>query len=146
MTWHDESMDHDVPIVIRARRSDDTPAVVATMRSDLAHLNRHSDWTEIVEAQAGPLSGAPALVALAADRVVGGGGLEEVQPGRFTLSYWVVSGMTGQGIASALVRHLFDEGLRASATDLYAGVVHGNSASVCALMKNGFTCVATFDT
>lgn len=59
-------MDHDVPIVIRARRSDDTPAVMATMRSDLAHLNRHSDWTEIVEAQAGPLSGAPALVALAA--------------------------------------------------------------------------------
>lgn len=54
--------------------------------------------------------------------------------------------MTGQGIASALVRHLIDQGLRASATDLYAGVVHGNNASVRALMKNGFTRVATFDT
>lgn len=131
---------------IRRRTDSDGPAVHHAMCANLDHLNRHSDWTAVVNAQLQPLDGSTAIVAVLGERVVGGAGLEEADPGRFTVSYWVVSDMTGQGIASRMVQELTDLASDLGATDLYAGVSHGNDASVRVLLKNGYCLVAEFDT
>jgi ribosomal-protein-serine acetyltransferase len=69
------------------------------------------------------------------------------QAPRYGLGYWVAETFTGRGLATAavgaLVSHARD-GL--GATDILAGVSHGNAPSVAVLKRNGFTSVADFGT
>lgn len=67
--------------------------------------------------------------------------------GRFVLGYWLGAEYTGRGYATAACRALIDYGRDAlGATEIYAGVTHGNTKSVAVLQRLGFERVAEFDT
>jgi RimJ/RimL family protein N-acetyltransferase len=70
-----------------------------------------------------------------------------VRPLRFGLGYLLAEQACGRGIATLAVhtiaRHAWQ---RVRATDLFAGVTHGNLTSVAVLRRVGFERVATFAT
>jgi RimJ/RimL family protein N-acetyltransferase len=70
-----------------------------------------------------------------------------IDPPRFGLAYWVSEERTRVGIASAAVAAIIVYAHRSlGATDVYAGVSHGNTASERVLDRNGFARVDRFDT
>ena len=72
--------------------------------------------------------------------------LVAVDPRRFGLGYWVSEERTGEGIASAAVAAIVEYAHGwLGATDVYAGVSHGNTASERVLHHNGFERVRRFD-
>lgn len=70
-----------------------------------------------------------------------------VEPPRYSLGYWVCESAAGRGYASAALVALIAfarSGL--DATDLYAGVTHGNGPSERLLLRAGFAPAARFET
>lgn len=84
---------------------------------------------------------------VAYESLIGRIDLVAIDPPRFGLGYWVSEERTRVGIASAAVAAIFDYAHRSlGATDVYAGVSHGNTASERVLERNGFERVSRFDT
>ena len=84
---------------------------------------------------------------VADESLIGRIDLVAVDPPRFGLGYWVSEERTRVGIASAGVAAIIDYAHRSlSATDVYAGVSHGNTARVRVLERNGFERVSQVDT
>lgn len=83
---------------------------------------------------------------MAAGRLVGRVDLNPVDPPKYTIGYWVDREHTGQRIATTAVdlavRHARSV---LGATDVYAGVVPVNAASIRVLEHNGFVRVAELD-
>jgi len=68
--------------------------------------------------------------------------LVPVDPPRYGLGYWLSAEATGKGLASAAVRALLDHaGSVLGATDVFAGVTHGNTPSEALLRRLGFRVV-----
>jgi ribosomal-protein-serine acetyltransferase len=80
-------------------------------------------------------------------RLIGRIDLNPVDPPRYGFGYWLDAASCGRGYATkagaVVVEHA-----RAmlGATDVYAGVTHGNAKSVAVLMRLGFVAVARFET
>ncbi|WP_018353628.1 GNAT family N-acetyltransferase [Longispora albida] len=72
--------------------------------------------------------------------------LNPVNPPHFVLGYWLGGTYTGKGLATAgceaLIRYA---GKELAATEIYAGVTHGNDKSVAVLDRLGFEQVAEFE-
>ncbi|WP_088282374.1 GNAT family N-acetyltransferase [Kineosporia sp. A_224] len=69
-----------------------------------------------------------------------------VDPPRYGLGYWVRASSQGRGLASAAVGALLEHAqTRCGATDVFAGVTHGNDRSVALLRRLGFVEAATFE-
>jgi RimJ/RimL family protein N-acetyltransferase len=90
----------------------------------------------------------PVMFAIIADgNLIGRIDLVPVDPPRFGLGYWVSQDHTRNGIATAAVGAAVTYARRTlAASDVYAGVSHGNTTSEGVLERNGFTWVASFDT
>jgi len=83
----------------------------------------------------------------ATDELIGRIDLVPVHPPRYGLGYWVSEDHTGLGIATAAVAAVVDYAQQSlAATDIFAGVAHGNTASERVLERNCFARVAEFDT
>ncbi|MFD0558636.1 ribosomal-protein-serine acetyltransferase [Stackebrandtia endophytica] len=80
------------------------------------------------------------------DRLIGRIDLNPVDPPRYSIGYWLGVDALGRGYATlaaqALITHA---GAHLAATEIYAGVTHGNHRSVAVLARLGFTQVADFD-
>jgi RimJ/RimL family protein N-acetyltransferase len=131
----------------------DIPEVGDAMARNAAHLSRWSDWGEEIErpeevrVQQLAEQDRPLTFGIRANgELIGCAGLIPVAPPRYSISYWVDSDWTGQGVATAAVAFLCLRALSLRAEDLYAGVAHGNAASTRVLFKNGFVEVEKFDT
>ncbi|EAA8855167.1 TPA: GNAT family protein [Escherichia coli] len=62
------------------------------------------------------------------------------------MEYWLDQHKTGKGYATAALRALIGHAKNAlTASDLYAGVTHGNARSVALLARAGFSPVADFE-
>ena len=71
--------------------------------------------------------------------LVGRADLNAVRSGHFVVGYWLGEGQTGRGFATAAVRALIDFGRAVlGATEFWAGVTHGNEASIRVLERLGF--------
>ena len=71
--------------------------------------------------------------------LVGRADLNAVRSGHFVVGYWLGEGQTGRGFATAAVRALIDFGRAVlGATEFWAGVTHGNAASIRVLERLGF--------
>jgi RimJ/RimL family protein N-acetyltransferase len=141
-------------LVVRALRPADATAVHALLHADRAHLTRNGDFTDEVDVSeailrerfdqdpARPL----AFGVVEHERLVGTVTLVPVEPPRYGLGYWLAEDATGRGVGtaavSAVLRHAADIG----ATDVFAGVTHGNAASIALLHRTGFEHVADFET
>jgi RimJ/RimL family protein N-acetyltransferase len=83
-----------------------------------------------------------ALIALVAENgrhvIAGGGRYIVVEPGRAEVAFLVVDGYQGQGIGSALARHLTGLARRAGLQELMADVLPENAAMLKLFKRLGF--------
>ncbi|SHF67764.1 GNAT family N-acetyltransferase [Streptoalloteichus hindustanus] len=139
---------------LRSLLPTDGATYAALMAANTAHLTRHGDYTDIVTAS--PADHTATLAASdprhhfgihEAGHLVGSATLVPRDPPRYGLGYLLAEHACGRGIATlavhALARHARDN---LAATDLFAGVTHGNLPSVALLRRLGFHRVATFPT
>lgn len=124
------------------------------LQNNRAHLTAHGDFEQEVAA---PLEKWIAEFASAtradfrfgiflAERLIGRLDIIPVDPPKYSIGYWLEEGATGRGYAGAAVARLVTlarEELNAS--DLYAGVTHGNVRSEALLGRLGFVPVASFE-
>jgi RimJ/RimL family protein N-acetyltransferase len=72
--------------------------------------------------------------------------LDPVDPPRYSIGYWLDLSSCGRGLAtSACAQAILFAVNSLAATDIYAGVTHGNLRSVALLDRLGFTAVADFE-
>jgi RimJ/RimL family protein N-acetyltransferase len=142
-------------LLLRRLTSDDAFAVYELVQKNRAHLTVHGDFAELVVAQTDALSEEFALSperhwrfgVFLDDVLVGCADLIGVDPPKYSIGYWLAEAVTRQGLATAAVERLvlfaFDD---MHATDIFAGVSHGNERSVALLLRLGFGRVERFDT
>jgi RimJ/RimL family protein N-acetyltransferase len=80
------------------------------------------------------------------DTLVGGVSLVPVDPPKYGLGYWLATDACGRGLATLAVQAVTGYARDVlGATDVFAGVTHGNHASVGVLERAGFHRVAEFE-
>lgn len=123
------------------------------LQANERHLTRHGDYRDAVTA---PLEKHAADIAASdprhnfgiyeCDVLVGTVALAPVAPPRYGLGYLLAERACGRGIATLAVRAIVAHARAAlGATDVFAGVTHGNRSSVAVLGRAGFSRVAVFD-
>jgi RimJ/RimL family protein N-acetyltransferase/predicted N-acetyltransferase YhbS len=123
----------------------------ALVRRNAAHLTRLGDYRDEVAATPDDVTArlsepAPLRYGIfLGGRLIGCADLVPVDPPRYGLGYWLSEDATGHGYATAAVRALLDHARTLGATDVLAGVTHGNARSVALLRRLGFARVAEFD-
>lgn len=141
---------------LRRLQPDDAEAYHALVRRNRVHLTANGDYTDEVAAtvddvrdelsrttQEDPLRFGIRLHG----ELVGRCDLVPVDPPRYGLGFWISAEHEGRGLAGACVRALLEAAREhLGATDVYAGVTHGNVRSEALLERSGFTVAARFDT
>jgi RimJ/RimL family protein N-acetyltransferase len=139
-------------VALRSLAPGDAKAYRALLQRNDDHLGpNYADDIAASEAeQAARFAGnpdPPLMFGIVADGIlIGRIDLVAVDPPRFGLGYWVSKERAHEGIASAAVAAIVDYAHQPlGATDVYAGVSHGNTASERVLDRNGFERIARFD-
>jgi RimJ/RimL family protein N-acetyltransferase len=139
-------------LTLRRLGGDDADELFELIQKNRDHLTVHGDYAELVTASPetllAELSGGDDQVRLGVclgDRLVGRVDVIPVDLPRYSLGYWLCESVTGRGYGTAAVETAIgfardDLG----ATDIFAGVTHGNHRSVALLRRNGFVVVADF--
>jgi RimJ/RimL family protein N-acetyltransferase len=140
-------------VTLRRLRPSDAVGYASLLRENREHLTRLGNYedevatpaTEYAE-QFGRDGPALAFGIYEAETMVGSVALVAVDPPRYGLGYWLAEGACGRGLATlavaAVVTYASDV---LSATDVYAGVTHGNEKSIAVLTRNGFSLSAEFE-
>lgn len=130
----------------------DADAYHALIQDNRAHLTQHGDYQEET---AKTLAAVRAELAVPndlrfgihyGDKLIGRIDLFPAEPPRYSLGCWLTATATGHGYATAAAHAVMDLAVRLGATDVYAGVAHGNTKSAALLERVGFTAVVEFDT
>lgn len=128
-------------------------ALYELIQENLRHLVAYGDYSDLIampfERLAADLS-EPSNPNLRfgifmQERLIGCIDLVPVAPPRYGVGYWLAESATGKGYATAALQTVL--GLAATelqATDVFAGVTHGNSRSAAVLERAGFVPVQTF--
>jgi RimJ/RimL family protein N-acetyltransferase len=144
-------------LVLRAHVPDDADALRQLLHDNSAHLLASGDYgAEIVSTVAywreefaanGGRSSPPYSFGMWLDGagMVGRIVLVPVEPPRYGVGYWVAKPQQGKGFATAGLRALVAYAGSLGASDVYAGVNHGNPASRRVLEHCGFVETADFD-
>lgn len=140
-------------LTLRKLLPEDATLLHAVVQANQVHLTAHGDYANLVAASVETL--AIELADLSQQRfgiflrgeLIGRVDLIPVDPPRYGLGYWLSEAARGHGYATHALAAL----LRLAANDLqasevYAGVTHGNIRSERLLQRLGFTQVAVFDT
>ena len=130
-------------ISLRRLGVDEGPLLHSMLQANAEHLTRLGDFADEValtlDEVAARLADGIVRFVIEDDGVpVGHLALVPVDPPRWTVGYWVAEEHIGRGVCTAAVRRALDEARALGATDLYAGVTHGNDASMAVLRKVGF--------
>jgi RimJ/RimL family protein N-acetyltransferase len=140
-------------LCLRSLTGADAPVLRELVLRNSRHLTRHGDYRELMHMSADSLAdelskrdGRTWRFGIFLDHsLIGRVDLIGVEPPRYSVGYWLSEHAAGQGNASASLRAVIAfarSGLVAS--DIYAGVTHGNTPSQNLLRRLGFTPVATF--
>lgn len=131
----------------------DVPDHLALLQANAAHVTRYGDyqgdvsldlagWMERLT-QLGARDGLFRIVMEGTQ--VGLIHLVPVDPPRFGLGYWLAKSATGRGYATAAVRAIVVYAReQREATEIFAGVTHGNDKSSAVLARCGFRPVVEF--
>ncbi|WP_052715725.1 GNAT family N-acetyltransferase [Devosia chinhatensis] len=124
------------------------------MQVNANHLTRWGDYADLVASSiediAEGLTDEPDRhyrfgILLSGD-MIGRVDLIGVAPPIYGLGYWLAASHVGRGVAQAAVRRVvhfaFDT---CAASDIYAGVTHGNDRSMRLLGRLGFEAISRFD-
>ncbi|KQN72852.1 GNAT family N-acetyltransferase [Devosia sp. Leaf64] len=124
------------------------------IHSNHTHLTAHGDYSaqvaSSIEAIAAELSTGDQSTRFGIFHdaaLIGRVDLVAVELPRYCLSYWLSASHTGQGFATAAVQAAIEYAFNQSAaTDIFAGVTHGNDRSVALLRRLGFDAIKQFET
>ncbi|GAB1689184.1 GNAT family N-acetyltransferase [Krasilnikovia sp. M28-CT-15] len=139
---------------LRELRGEDAARYHELVQRNVAHLTKLGDYQEEVAAGveefaelfAEPADAPVRFGVYLTDELVGRVDLVPVDPPKYGLGYWLSEAATGRGLATTAVAALLEyAGTELHATDVFAGVTHGNERSDALLERLGFTVVATFD-
>lgn len=130
-------------ISLRRLGVDDAPLLHSMLQANAEHLTQLGDFADEVALTLDEVTARlrDGIVRFAIEdhaEPVGHLALVPVDPPRWTVGYWVAEGHVGRGVCTAAVRLALDEARALGATDLFAGVTHGNEASMAVLRKVGF--------
>lgn len=140
-------------LVLTGLTTADAPAYYAVLDRNRRHLNRHGDHRN--EADATPSWVTDHLAVPAPDRygirlddkLIGRVDLGHVDPPGYVLGYWLSEDATGHGYATAACRAVIQHARTFHhATDIFAGVTHGNHRSAAVLGRLGFRPITEFET
>ncbi|AGZ41150.1 N-acetyltransferase GCN5 [Actinoplanes friuliensis DSM 7358] len=140
---------------LRQLAPSDAADYYALVQANAGHLTRHGDYQdevaatadEVTESLAGQDGAQFRFGVFLHGRLIGRADLIPVDPPRFGLGYWLSEDATGNGYAGAAVGALLDHARAVhGATDVFAGVTHGNRPSEALLHRLGFTVVADLGT
>ncbi|MFE6404998.1 GNAT family N-acetyltransferase [Streptomyces alboflavus] len=140
-------------LVLRALTAEDADAYYALLDRNRQHLSRLGDYQD--ESRATPawvrahLADDPApdlrYGIRLGDELIGRVDLIAVDPPNYGTGYWIDEAHQGAGRATAACAALYAHAARElAATDIYAGVTHGNDRSVALLGRLGFERAAEF--
>jgi ribosomal-protein-serine acetyltransferase len=140
----------DDDLALRPLSVDDADAYFAMVSRNIEHLTQHGDYEEMRSAT---LQSVRAELEAPADQhrygiwyrgtLIGRVDLVPRGKGNFVLGYWLDGERTGHGFAAAACAALIAYGRDSlGATDFWAGVTKGNSASEKLLTRLGFDRVA----
>lgn len=142
-------------LTLRPMVPDDAANYVTLVQRNREHLTRHGDYADAVQAD---VAAVRAEFARIEDRplrfgmvlegaLVGRVDLVAVEPPRYGLGYWVSEEASGRGLATSAVAAVLTYAADAlQATDVFAGVTHGNARSIALLTRLGFQPVERFET
>jgi RimJ/RimL family protein N-acetyltransferase len=137
---------------ITLRPLTDADAYHALLLDNRAHFTQHGDYQEetakTLDTVRADLAN-PDNLRLGihhGDKLVGRIDLIPADPPRYSIGYCLAAASTGHGYATAAGKAVLDLAVRLGATDVYAGVTHGNTKSAAVLERIGFTAVVEFDT
>lgn len=140
-------------LILRELTVADAGTYYRVLDRNRAHLSRHGDYQD--EADATLEWATDHLSRPVPDRygiwlghrLIGRADLVHAAPPRYGLGYWLSHDATGHGYATTACATLVDHARsRHGATDIFAGVTHGNQPSVALLQRLGFRSIADFDT
>lgn len=141
-------------LTVRELGPGDAENFYALVQSNRAHLTAFGDFKDEVAA---PLEKWMSEFATDPDAgkrlgiflhrtLIGRVDLIAVAPPRYSLGYWLAKGATGRGYAKAALQSVTTVArCELGATDIYAGVTHGNVRSEALLKRLGFSHVASFE-
>lgn len=144
----------DLPdLRLRELRAADAAGYHALVQKNAGHLTRLGDYRDEVATGVDDLTAqfsvpaeVPVRFGVELDgRLVGRVDLVPVDPPRYGLGYWLAEEVTGRGLATAAVAALLEHARKLGATDVFAGVTHGNTPSEALLRRLGFAVVADFE-
>lgn len=126
---------------------DDTQDYYRLVDRNRDHLTQHGDYSDLkqatLESVINNLSDPADKIARFGiwlnDTLVGRVDLSPRAPGHFVIGYWLGCEYTGNGYATSACKALVQHGQdRLGATDIFAGVTKGNTASEALLGRLGF--------
>lgn len=141
-------------LVLRSLEPAEAAGLYALVQANIRHLTQHGDYRDAARTTVDGWLDELAtrrpehnFGVYERGRLVGRVELVPVEPPRYGLGYWLAEHACGRGNATlavaAIVRHA-RHGLHA--TDIFAGITHGNDRSVAVLNRLGFRRSAGFDT
>lgn len=140
---------------LRRLLSADAQDLHQLMMRNRAHLTAHGDYLDQTQSSVSDLK---AELTWCAERnwrfgiyyqheLIGRVDLLGIEPPRYGVGYWLSEAHTGNGFAKQAVGAVIDfAAATCGASDLFAGVSHGNTPSIALLSRLGFQPVARFDT
>lgn len=141
-------------LVLVGLSEDDADAYYELLDRNREHLSRLGDYQEEKDATPEWVAahlrlvhdGSLRLGVHLAGRLIGRVDLVAVDPPKYALGYWLDHCHLRQGIATVACSAVIDYARETvAATELFAGVTHGNDASVALLGRLGFRPVVAFE-
>ena len=141
-------------LVLRELTATDAAELCQLVADNIGHLTAHGDYADLVAATPEAMQQALSegsnrhlrFGLVVNDQLVGRLDLVPVEPPRYGIGYWLAEDATGRGYATAAIlaacAYARDD---LGASDVFAGVTHGNHKSAAALERAGFRKVETFD-
>ncbi|KRC61811.1 hypothetical protein ASE14_13450 [Agromyces sp. Root81] len=134
-------------VTLRPMRPSEAADLGRVIRENRAHLTRNGDYGDLVEMTDAELAAMLERAEVAEHyfgvfdgRILQGiVSLVPVDPPRYGSGYWLAEAATGRGIATEAMRSLLEHArMTLGATDVFAGVTHGNTPSIRLLERLGF--------
>lgn len=134
-------------LILKELTTVDAPMYFKLVARNREHLTQHGDYSDVTEATqesvtdelSDPTNKNKRCGIWLNENLIGRIDLSARAEGHYVIGYWLGSEYTGKGYATAACASLTEYGhSRLGATDIYAGVTKGNTASESVLLRNGF--------
>lgn len=144
----------DPALVLSDLTAADSEDYYELVQRSRAHLTAYGDYADVVVASLAAVreelsrlpTGRHRLAVRYDGRLAGRIDLIAVDPPRYSIGYWLGVDAVGRGLATQACGRLIEyAGTELGATEIYAGVTHGNERSVALLTRLGFDRAERFD-